>query len=320
MNRAHYSYLRLVIPLVQLVLAAAFCLFLNGCTAQNGGPVAARTDPTSALSAPTPNPGVTPTVSGPDQGISLTQLASTPVPTAISSSKCSDTEGKTSREYINTKTLPGQLYYTLYLPPCYDQNTTEKYPVIYLFHGISYKDDQWVRLGMTRAADKMIASGQIPPVILVFPYNYDWRQPNESQFGNAVAQALIPWIDQNYRTVADREHRAIGGLSRGAGWAVHLGLTRWDLFSQIGAHSLSLLRVDESKLDDLFKTLPSSKLPEMYLDAGNDDPERENIENFTTYLKKWNIPFEFYVQPGEHDEAYWSAHISEYLLWYAHNW
>lgn len=187
-------------------------------------------------------------------------------------------------------------------------------------HGISYSDDQWKRLGIVTAADHLISTGVIPPVVIIMPYNYDWRQPDESNFGLVVTNVLVPWVDENYHTLADREHRAIGGLSRGAGWAVHLGLTRWDLFSRIGAHSLSLLRVDESKLDDLFSAVPEDQKPEFYLDAGNQDPELVNIDHFIQQLETRKFPYQWSINPGTHNENYWGAHVTEYLLWYVQQW
>lgn len=233
---------------------------------------------------------------------------------------CREASGKTSRERIQSSILPGELDYTIYLPPCYTENVEERYPVIYLFHGISYTDTQWVDLGITRAADEMIRDGEIPPVILVFPYNYDWRQPDESQFGNAIAGSLVPAIDQTYRTVADRDHRAVGGLSRGAGWAVHLGLVHGDLFSRVGAHSLSVLRVDESHLDEWISEIPADQAPVFYLDAGKGDPELETIEKFAASLSQGGISSELHIQAGDHDESYWSAHARDYLAWYTADW
>ena len=122
------------------------------------------------------------------------------------------------RRVPNTK--PSQQF-IVYLPPCYDQMTDERYPVLYLLHGQTYTDDQWVNLGAPAAADKLIHAGDAPPFIIVFPDDRYWNLPPGDGFGDRLIHVIIPFIDQNYRTLTDRDHRALGGLSRGGGWAVH---------------------------------------------------------------------------------------------------
>ena len=112
----------------------------------------------------------------------------------------------------------------IYLPPCYDVQTDEKYPVLYLLHGQTYVDDEWVRLGAPSVADDLIHSGRAVPFIMVFPDDRYWNVAAGGGFGDRLINALIPYIDRNYRTLADRQHRALGGLSRGGGWTVELGL------------------------------------------------------------------------------------------------
>ncbi len=132
----------------------------------------------------------------------------------------------------------------MYLPACYDQETDRLYPVLYMVHGQNYNHDQWDRLGIDETADVLIASGEISPVIIVLPRDRSWAQPTEDAFGAVLAEQLIPYIDKHYRTVPKRSNRAVGGLSRGAGWAIHLGLSYWELFGAIGAHSLPVFWTD----------------------------------------------------------------------------
>ncbi len=87
-------------------------------------------------------------------------------------------------------------------------------------------------------ADELIIKNKIPPLIIIMPNDPDWRQPGDSPFGHMLVEELIPHIDETYPTRTERQYRAIGGLSRGASWALHLGLTEWKLFSRIGTHSL----------------------------------------------------------------------------------
>ncbi len=84
----------------------------------------------------------------------------------------------------------------------------------------------------------------LPPFLIVMPRDRLWEQPENDPFGEVVVEKLIPLIDRNYRSLSERSYRAVGGLSRGAGWAVHLGLSHWELFGAIGGHSLPVFWSD----------------------------------------------------------------------------
>ena len=164
------------------------------------------------------------------------------------------------------------LYFRVYLPPCYDSETDTHYPVLYLLHGQSFKDDQWDRLGADEALDELIADGEVRPFIIVMPResNYMINQWT-SKYGPALAEELVPWIDAHYRTQAERGKRAIGGLSRGAAWAMRTGLIYWDVFGAIGGHSLAPFRGDFNEAPFWFKKIPADQLPRIWIDVGTRD-------------------------------------------------
>jgi enterochelin esterase-like enzyme len=194
--------------------------------------------------------------------------------------------------------------------------------VLYLIHGQTYSDDQWDRLGVDETADRLIRAGELSPLLIVMPRDRVWSQPTEDHFGQAVTEALIPWIDSNYRTAANRENRAIGGLSRGGAWAVHLGLSRWELFSAIGAHSLTVFWNDASRINGWLDAIPTESFPRIYLDIGDQDrPEVvESASWFEGLLDERGLPHEWHTFAGTHDEAYWQAHVEQYLRWYGFEW
>ncbi len=212
--------------------------------------------------------------------------------------------------------------YLVYLPPCYDDFLSQKYPVLYLIHGQNYDHFQWDNLGINETADQLISTDMIPPLIIVMPRDRNWAQPTEDNFGQVLVNELIPIIDRNYRTIPDREHRAVGGLSRGAGWAVHLGLSEWRLFGSIGAHSLPVFWTDTRHIRTWLKQIPSRMLPRIYLDIG--DKDRPQIFAsaiwFEEVLTDLGIPHEWYLFPGYHEEAYWQEHLIDYLRWYTAEW
>lgn len=210
----------------------------------------------------------------------------------------------------------------IYLPPCYDAFPEQHYPVIYLFHGQNFQQDQWVRLGLDKLADEKIPTGEYPPFIAVMPRDWVWNQPSESPFDEALIEELIPYIDAAYRTIPDREHRAVGGLSRGAAWAVHLGLVNWNLFGTIGAHSLPVFWEDTPFIDKWLAKIPADQLPRIFVDIGDRDHTgiSESTLWFVEQLNTLNIPYEWHSFSGNHDEKYWTANLHEYLLFYTEGW
>jgi S-formylglutathione hydrolase FrmB len=114
---------------------------------------------------------------------------------------------------------PGRLQFRIYLPPCYDADTSQTYPSLYLIHGQTFNDDQWERIGAPAAADRLIATDAVPPFIIVMPYDRSSAQPWEDPFDEAVVEELIPTVESSFRACPERECRAVGGLSRG-GWAI----------------------------------------------------------------------------------------------------
>ena len=209
--------------------------------------------------------------------------------------------------------------YLIYLPPCYD-STEARYPVLYLLHGQTYTQDQWIRLGAADIMDRLILSGESVPFIVVFPDDRYWNLPPGPGFGQRLIETLIPYIDGNYRTFDDRDQRAIGGLSRGAGWALRLGFTRWDLFSSIGLHSPAVLQKDSSQIDNWLADIPASSQPRVFMDIGDNDPELSMAGNIEAQFNEYGVVHEWHLYSGGHTEDYWSAHVEEYIRWYAEEW
>jgi poly(3-hydroxybutyrate) depolymerase len=74
--------------------------------------------------------------------------------------------------------------FRIYLPPCYDEKPDERYPVLYLLHGQTYTDDQWLRLGAVHVLDELILSGEAQPFIIVFPDDRHWNLEAGPGFGD----------------------------------------------------------------------------------------------------------------------------------------
>ena len=168
----------------------------------------------------------------------------------------------------------------VYTPPGYDSNPQQRYPVLYLRHGGGEDETGWVKQGHVSAImDNLIAAGKTKSMLVVMESG-STRLPGAPQMGpqggqqqppqgaaaggppqgqngpgqngpgqgmmnladKLTIQEVIPAIDARYRTIADREHRAIGGLSMGAGQALSIGIGHLDTFSAIAGMSRPPMR------------------------------------------------------------------------------
>jgi enterochelin esterase-like enzyme len=241
---------------------------------------------------------------------------------ATEMAECMAAGGKVEQLKIDSQYLDTGLRFHVYTPPCYEEESTRLYPVLYLIHGQTFNDDQWDRLGADEAADQLIAAGKVPPFLIVMPYDISSNQPAFDHFGEAAVNELLPFIDENYRTLADREHRAVGGLSRGASWAIHLGLTHPELFGALGGHSPPVFVEDASKVRGWLDNIPADLMPRIWLDIGDRDQHviLDSATWFEGLLDERDIPHDWSLFSGDHSEAYWKAHIEMYLRWYAAEW
>jgi enterochelin esterase-like enzyme len=207
------------------------------------------------------------------------------------------------------------LGYFIYLPPCYESDVSSRYPVLFLFHGLGRTPEQWLDLGLVGAADRLILSGKIAPLMIVLPYI-----TGEDSDDASILADLLPAIDRGYRTRTDRTDRAVGGISRGAEWALRLALRRADLFGAVGLHSPS---PSENATVDIFtwaQAVPANMWPRIYFDAGYSDPQLPQMMAILQLFDILKRPYEKHIPPGDHSDGYWSAHLEEYLRWYSEGW
>jgi len=269
---------------------------------------------------PTNTPGATATQSASTSTPTVSPIPPTAAPSATPTPDCTTLPGQLVSGEIDTPLLPKPMTYHVYLPPCYTGDQQTHYPVLYLLHGQTYNEDQWIRLGVPTTADRLIAAGQVPPFIVVFPFDYSYLQPTEYHFEDVFMQLLLPQIDATYRTIPDAAHRAVGGLSRGGAWALHLGIHHPEVFGAIGADSPALFYSDAGTLPIAVRDMPIDHLPHIYIDAGDNDSELQSSHNIMKLLDNFGVPYEWHENTGFHDEAYWGAHVEDYLRWYAGHW
>lgn len=234
-----------------------------------------------------------------------------------------------------SKTLGRTVKYYVYVPAGYDSNPTLRYPVLYYLHGIGGDPREWLGYGLREAADQLMGSSAIQPFIIVLPQGEQgyWvdQVAGGPQWATYVANDVVAEIDGKYRTLPDRQDRAIGGLSMGAHGALQIALNHADIFSIVGAHSPSfrprqdipayfgddeqLAQRDPLALiaahPDIARTLT------LWLDAGDQDPYRDKQLQLEQQLTTEGIPHQYHAWQGNHDGSYWAGHINDYLRYYA---
>jgi enterochelin esterase family protein len=168
--------------------------------------------------------------------------------------------GQVREIWYNSQVTGSWRHALVYTPPDYDSQTKERYPVLYLQHGGGEDETGWIKQGRANfILDNLFAAGSCKPMIVVMAYGYARRaghpapdvtgkpfgspemmratQEMAAAFEDDLTQVLIPYIDSHFRTVPDREHRAMAGLSMGGMQTFQVTFDHLDLFSYIGGFS-----------------------------------------------------------------------------------
>jgi enterochelin esterase-like enzyme len=135
----------------------------------------------------------------------------------------------------------------IYAPPGYEKNDAS-YPVLYLLHGATGSDDDWGTAGRAGAIlDNLIAAGKAVPMTVVMPAGHITREfhfgANTTKsighdgFNQDLMGSVIPYVDSHYRTLSDRDHRALAGLSMGGVQTLNISLANSKSFAYVGVFS-----------------------------------------------------------------------------------
>jgi putative tributyrin esterase len=228
--------------------------------------------------------------------------------------------------------LGRQMPHRVFLPPEYAARSGQRYPVLYLLHGMGGRYDEWSGYGVEEVANMLLADKALGHLIIVAPQGglgYWTNQQGGVQWADYVARDLVAHVDTVYRTVAKREGRAIGGLSMGAHGALQIALNNPQTFGVVGAHSPSIRSEEAAPAffgrgaafaqRDPISLVRDSDLrtpPRIWIDAGKDDPWLPGAEALHQALAEKGWAHEWHVYPGEHDGWYWGDHLWEYLPFY----
>jgi enterochelin esterase-like enzyme len=256
--------------------------------------------------------------------------------------------GQVREVWYNSKVTGSWRHALVYLPPDYDAKAKVRYPVLYLQHGGGEDETGWVRQANANfILDNLIAAGSCKPMIVVMAYGYARRagqappdltgkpfgspemmkamQDMAAAFEDDVTQVLIPYIDSTFRTLSDRDHRAMAGLSMGGMQTFQVTLNHLDLFSYIGGFSGAggMLVLGDRKLDPKtdYKGVfadPAAfakKVHLLWMGVGTNEPERmrAGLLRLHTSLDEAKIQHVFYESPGtDHEWQTWRRDLKDF--------
>jgi len=250
--------------------------------------------------------------------------------------------------WYNSKVTGTWRHAMVYLPPEYDTKTKVRFPVLYLQHGGGEDETGWIRQGRANfILDNLIAAGKCKPMIIVMAYGYARRagapvpdltgrpfgspefrksmQEMMSAFEDDLTQALIPFVDSTFRTMADRDHRAMAGLSMGGMQTFQVTFNHLDMFSYIGGFSGAGggFLMGNQKFDA--KTAYNGAMADpdafakrvhlLWMGVGTKEPERmrEGLLSFHKSLEEANIKHVFYESPDtDHEWQTWRRDLNDF--------
>jgi S-formylglutathione hydrolase FrmB len=252
--------------------------------------------------------------------------------------------GRIECRSTHSQILNRAVRYCAILPPSYDENKTQHYPVLYFLHGLGENEQMLVSSGGWNLIEDLWEQHQLGEFLIVTPdadtsfyvNSYDGRERYEDFF----IREFLPFIERTYRTRPGRHYRGIGGISMGGYGALHLAFRHPELFTSVSANSAALL----GKLPDVkfanprqsrllrvlavFGTPPnaafwqrndpvtlarSARLAglEIYFDCGAEDDYgfEKGAQTLHETLASRHIQHEFHLYPGGHDWPYFAAHL-----------
>jgi enterochelin esterase family protein len=217
----------------------------------------------------------------------------------------------------------------VYTPAEYETQSDKKYPVLYLQHGMGEDERGWSQQGkMSFILDNQIAEGKCVPMIVVMDYGncgYIYgAKPGETreQFGASftpiLLQDIIPAIEKNFRVLADRENRAMAGLSWGGHQTLQTTLPNLDRFAHIGVFSGALMLMHGADLKTVYggvfadADMFNQKVKTFFIGMGSD--EGMGSHEISESLKEIGIENRYYESEGTHHEwLTWRRCLNQFL-------
>jgi enterochelin esterase-like enzyme len=245
--------------------------------------------------------------------------------------------GQVRMQWYLSKTTGEWRRAMVYTPPEYDLNVRVRYPVLYLQHGAGEDETGWTKQGHANfILDNLLAQKKARPMIVVMDKGYAYR-PGErpatgprrpggigaagvltaSVFESVIVDDVIPIIDRTYRTLADREHRAMAGLSMGSSQTMHITLRNLDKFSWIGFFSGATINGDlDTGYNGVFRKAGefNGRVHLLWIGAGTAETRlMDSLKTSDELLKQRGIRHVIFTSDGTaHEWHTWRRHFNDF--------
>lgn len=238
--------------------------------------------------------------------------------------------GNISQVWYPSPTLGTDRRMYVYTPPGYASGK-ESYPVLYLLHGAGGDEDAWSSLGRANLIlDNLIASGESKPMIVVMTNGNAWQTstlrqipgiptPSRETFGQfqgkfekSLVEDVVPYIEKNFRVIADKDHRALAGLSMGGGHTITASITYPGTFGYIGVFSSGIFdaNADMAEMEKKFLALKATGVNKYWVACGKEDFVMESNKRLLSVLEKTGFEHEYFENEGGHTWANWRTYLS----------
>ena len=225
----------------------------------------------------------------------------------------------------------------VYTPPGYDENIDKKYPVLYLQHGAGEDETGWSAQGkMDFIMDNLIAEKKATPMIVVMDRGYATdptkplnvtatppgpRNMSSNVFPEVLLKEIIPMVEKSFRTIPDRDHRAMAGLSMGGFQTFQTTMTNLDKFAYIGGFSGAAFFQPGTDVKQMYNgawadpAAFNQRVRLVYISIGTAEPERfyNGVKGFHEALEQAGIKHVYYESPGTaHEWQTWRRSLRQF--------
>lgn len=229
------------------------------------------------------------------------------------------------KKYFSPVTRSWRQFY-IYTPPAYDSAVNEKYPVLYILHGGGEDETGWATQGKTDLIlDNLIAAGKAKPMLIVMPdanigaggFSTGGIESSLKLFEREMKEAVIPFVEKNYRTLTDANSRAMAGLSLGGMHTLYTGINNTDKFSYLGVFSSGWIVPMMNSISDKQYTflkentvMVNNNLKSFWISqGGKEDIAWKNGQFMLGKLDELKIKYTYSEYPGGHTWPVWRNNI-----------
>ncbi len=258
-------------------------------------------------------------------------LAHVPGPASLAWEVTDVPRGVLHRHVYASSVLDSDNEFVVYTPPGYDARKQREYPVLYLLHGVMGDAQAWSSGGRANVIlDNLIARQEAVPMLVVMPLGYGFARPADrvgelfhpmtdqralsETFADVLLNEVVVRVEREYRVKADREARAIAGLSMGGAQAAYLGLNHPEQFGWIGAFSGAYIMFG-GRFDAFFPKLSAEVIASvrlLWIACGSEDFLIGPNRAFQEWLKSKDVRFSAVEVPGGHEWPVWRRNLVEF--------